>query len=257
VVVTATQEKNSAAHRAGRLRLFTLACVALLPSFLKRPVYRLFFDYKIGRRVHIGLTLLDARHCVLRDDVRIGHCNLILSVGELEAGDHARIGHFNVLRGGDRIELGRYSEIIRFNVINSIVEPELDPKSLASADPCFLLDAGSIVVSGHKIDFTDRVEIGRRTILGGRNSSIWTHNRQSTKPVRIGSLVYMASEIRISPGGEIPSRSIVGIGSVIVGRLEGGNYLFAGVPAKPVRPLDEKDISLIEYRTRADLPENL
>jgi acetyltransferase-like isoleucine patch superfamily enzyme len=257
VAIAAIQKKSSTAHRSGRLRLFILACVALLPSFLKRPAYRLFFGYKIGKRVHIGLTLLDARHCVLQDDVRIGHCNLILSVSELEAGDHARIGHFNILRGGDRIELGRYSEIIRFNVINSIIDPELDPKSLTSADPRFLLGAGSIVVSGHRVDFTDRVEIGRRTILGGRNSSIWTHNRQSTEPVRIGSLAYVGSEIRISPGGEIPSRAIVGIGSVIVGRLEGADCLFAGVPAKPVRQLDEKDISLIEYKTRADLPENL
>jgi hypothetical protein len=47
-------------------------------------------------------------------------------------------------------------------------------------DPVFLLGDGSIVTTGHKIDFTDRVEIGRRVILGGRNSSLWTHNRQRT-----------------------------------------------------------------------------
>jgi acetyltransferase-like isoleucine patch superfamily enzyme len=257
VATAAIQKKSSAARRSGRLRLFTLACVALLPCFLKKPVYRWFFGYKIGKRVSIGLTLLDARHCVLRDDVRIGHGNLILAVNELEAGDHARIGYGNILRGGDRIELGRYSEIIRFNVINSIIDPELDPNSFAAAEPCFLLGAGSIVVSGHRIDFTDRVEIGKRTILGGRNSSLWTHNRQSTSPIRIGSLTYIGSEIRISPGGKIPSRSIVGIGSVIVGRLEGEGCLFAGVPATPVRSLEEKDFAVLEYKTRADLPEDL
>jgi acetyltransferase-like isoleucine patch superfamily enzyme len=254
---TAVQKKLQPAHRPGRFRLVCLACVALLPSFLKRPIYRLCFGYKIGKRVRIGLSLLDARICVLQDDVTVGHLNLILGVGELHAGDHVRIGHCNILRGGDRIELGRYSEIVRFNVVNSIVEPELDPNSMLSADPRFLLGAGSVVVAGHKIDFTDRVEIGKRTILGGRNSSIWTHNRQRTQPVRIGSFAYIGSEIRISPGGAIPSRCIVGIGSVIVGQLERENQLFAGVPAKAIKPLDEQDVFLIEYKTRADLPENL
>src|SRR5437660_8831530 len=51
-----------------------------------------------------------------------------------------------------------------------------------------LFRSGSVVTAGHKIDFTDRVTIGRRTIIGGRNSSLWTHNRQRTLPVEIGEL---------------------------------------------------------------------
>jgi acetyltransferase-like isoleucine patch superfamily enzyme len=248
-VVAAPPRRRS----TSRARLACLALVALLPSALKRPCYRLFFGYRVGRRVRVGLTLLDARECVIEDDVRIGHLNVFIGVGKLSIGDHARVGHLNIIRGGDEVALGRYSEIIRMNEINSIPDPEV----VNEIDPRFHLGAGSVVTAGHKIDFTDRVEIGRRTILGGRNSSLWTHNRQRTRPVIVGELCYIGSEIRVAPGGVIPSRCIVGIGSVVTGRLEGEGQLIAGVPAKPIKPLGEEERFLIEHRTRADLPDDI
>src|ERR1041384_1787805 len=202
--------------RPSKFRLLMLAVCAVLPSFLKRPIYRLFFGYNVGKRVRIGLSIIDARECAIDEDVRIGHFNVVTRVQKLTIKDHVRIGHLNIIRGGDEVSLGRYCEIIRMNEINSIPDPEVVNK----IDPVFLLGDGSIVTTGHKIDFTDRVEIGRRVILGGRNSSLWTHNRQRTLPITIGSLVYIGSEIRMAPGSSIPARSIVGIGSVITARLE-------------------------------------
>ncbi|MCA1815268.1 MAG: hypothetical protein LC746_02450 [Acidobacteria bacterium] len=241
------------ARRGGKFRLFALALVALLPSFLKRPCYRLFFGYRVGRGVRVGFSIIDARECEIGDETRIGHLNMIVGVGRLEMGDHVRVGHLNVVRGGDEVKIGRYAEIIRLNEINSIP----DPIVVNPVEPVFHLGAGSVVTTGHKIDFTDRVEIGRRTIIGGRNSSLWTHNRQRTRPVRVGELTYVGSEIRVAPGGVIPSRCIVGIGAVVTGRLEGEYQLIAGVPAKPVKPLGEDDRFLVEYKTRPDLPDDL
>lgn len=230
-----------------------LALVALLPSFLKRPCYRIFFRYRIGKRVRIGLSLLDAEGCEIDDDVRIGHLNVIIGVGQLRLGDHVRIGHLNILRGGAEVRLGRYAEIIRLNEINSIPEPDV----VNPVEPRFLLGEGSVITTSHKIDFTDRVEIGRRTILGGRNSSLWTHNRQRTRPIEIGSFTYIGSEIRVAPGGAIPSRCIVGIGAVVTKHLTGENYLIGGVPARPIKELSEEDRFLIEYKTRPDLPDDV
>ena len=230
-----------------------LALVAVLPSFLKRPCYRLFFGYRIGKRVRIGLSIIDAAECSIEDDVRVGHLNVIIGVKNLSIGDHARIGHLNILRGGDEARLGRFSEIMRMNEINSIPEPDV----VNAVEPVFLLGEGSIVTTGHKIDFTDRVEIGRRTILGGRNSSLWTHNRQRTRPIQIGSFTYIGSEIRVAPGGSIPSRCIVGIGSVITGQLTEEYHLIAGVPAKSIKELSAEDAFLIEQKTRPDLPDDV
>ena len=240
-------------RRASKLRLATLAAIALLPGFLKRPLYRGLFGYRIGRRVRLGFSLIDARECEIADDVCVGHLNAIIGVGKLSVGDHANIGHLNVIRGGDEVSIGRYAEILRMNEINSIP----DPLVVNPTDPRFHLGDGAIVTAGHKIDFTDRVSIGRRSILGGRNSSLWTHNRQRTRPIEIGELTYVGSEIRVAPGGVIPSRCIVGIGSVVTGRIEGEYQLIAGVPARPVKPLGEDDRFLVEHKTRPDLPDDL
>jgi acetyltransferase-like isoleucine patch superfamily enzyme len=234
-------------------RLAVLALMALLPSFLKRPLYRLLFNYSVGKRVRIGLSIIDAPRCMIDDDVQIGHFNILIGLKKLSIGDHVRIGHLNVIRGGDEVRLGRYSEIIRMNEINSIPDPDV----VNTIDPRFILGEGSIITTGHKIDFTDLVDIGRRAILGGRNSSLWTHNRQRTRPIKIGSFAYLGSEIRIAPGGAVPSRCIVGIGSVITSELTEVEYLIAGVPAKAIKPLDENDKFLIERKTRPDLPDDL
>ncbi len=239
--------------RRRKFRLFALALVALLPSALKRPSYRIFFGYKIGKRVRVGVSIIDARDCRIDDDVQIGHLNVVIGLEKLTIGDHTRIGHLNIIRGGDEVSLGRYSEINRLNEINSIPEPDV----VNITDPRFLLGAGSIITTGHKIDFTDRVEIGRRTILGGRNSSLWTHNRQRTRPIVIGEFAYLGSEIRIAPGGALPSRCVVGIGSVITSKVTEEEYLIAGVPAKPVKRLNEDDKFLIERKTRPDLPDDI
>lgn len=230
-----------------------LALVALLPSFLKRPCYRLFYGYRIGKRVHIGVSIIDAQECEIADDVLIGHLNLVLGVKKISIGDHTKIGHLNIIRGGDEVRLGRYSEIMRTNQINSIPDPDV----VNPTDPRFSLGDGSIVTTGHKIDFTDRVEIGRRSIIGGRNSSLWTHNRQRTRPIAIGSFTYVGSEIRMAPGSTLPSRCIVGIGAVVTGQLTEEEQLIAGVPAKALKGLSEEDRFLIERRTRPDLPDDV
>lgn len=230
-----------------------LALVALLPSFLKRPCYRLFYGYRIGKRVRIGMSIIDAQECEIADDVLIGHLNLVLGVKKISIGDHTKIGHLNIIRGGDEVRLGRYSEIMRTNQINSIPDPDV----VNPTDPRFSLGDGSIVTTGHKIDFTDRVEIGRRSIIGGRNSSLWTHNRQRTRPIAIGSFTYVGSEIRMAPGSTLPSRCIVGIGAVVTGQLTEEEQLIAGVPAKALKGLSEEDRFLIERRTRPDLPDDV
>jgi acetyltransferase-like isoleucine patch superfamily enzyme len=240
-------------QRTSRSRLLVLALFALLPSFLKRPFYRWFFGYRIGKRVRIGVSIIDARECEIADDVQIGHLNVITRVQKLAVKDHVRIGHLNIIRGGDEVSLGRYSEIIRMNEINSIPDPDVVNK----IDPRFVLGDGSIVTTGHKIDFTDRVEIGKRVILGGRNSSLWTHNRQRTMPITIGPLVYIGSEIRMAPGSAIPARCIVGIGSVITAPLTEEGKLIAGVPAKTLKELSSEDQFLIERKTRTDLPDDV
>ncbi len=236
-----------------KLKLLLLLIVAFFPNFLKRPFYRLFFGYKIGKNVRLGFSILDAEDCSIGDNVRVGHLNALFGIKRLSIGEHTRIGHLNIIRGGDEVNIGRYCEIIRLNEINSIP----DPVVANEVDPRFILGDGSVITASHKIDFTDKVEFGKRVILGGRNSSLWTHNRQQTKQITIGDCSYLGSEIRIAPGGAIPPKCIVGIGSVITGKFDTEYQLIAGVPAKIIKPLDEDGRFLTDYKTRPDLPDDI
>jgi acetyltransferase-like isoleucine patch superfamily enzyme len=236
-----------------RLRLLGLGLTALLPGPLKRSVYRRVFGFEVGRKVRIGLSLIDAQSCRLGDAVRIGHGNLFLDLADLTIGEHANVGHLNIVRGGLSVRLGRYSEIIRLNVINAIPENDCldDPR------PCFTLGDASVITAGHRLDFTDTIEIGRHSMIGGRASSFWTHNRQRTKPIRIGDHVLVASECRVGPGVEVPPFCIIGLGSVVIGGLTEPHSFVSGFPARAVRHLTEEDEVLVTYRTRGDLPPDL
>src|SRR5690348_14759580 len=109
---------------AGKLRLATLAFVAILPSPVARTCYRWFFGYKIGKRVRLGFSIIDAIECTIDDDVSIGHLNVFTGIEKLFIGDHTRIGVLNIFRGGKEISIGRYCDILRLNEINSIPEPD-------------------------------------------------------------------------------------------------------------------------------------
>lgn len=238
--------------RTSRPRLAVLAVVALLPMPLKRLAYRLQ-GFQVARTARVGCSIVDALSCSLAEGVVIGHGNAIVGVRRLEMGDHAHIGHLNIVRGGDEVRLERWSQILRLNVINAIPEPIMT----TVASPAFRLGPGAIVTAGHKIDFTDRVDIGRRAIIGGRGSSLWTHNRQQTGPLTVGDQAYLGSDCRVAPGASVPARAVVGMGAVVVGRLQQTEWLYGGVPARPLKALDESDLVLVDRPTREDMPDDV
>jgi len=227
-----------------------LILLAVLPMVISRQLYRWFFGYQIGQRARLGMVLLDCRSLSIGDGTRIGHGTLFWRCGDVSLGEEVRIGPLNLFRGGDSIAIGDYATILRLNVINAIPDHDLvnDPESV------FELGDGSVLTAEHRVDFTDRVSIGSRTILGGRNSSIWTHNRRRGAPVKIGDTCYLGSEIRIAPGAEVPDRCIVGLGAVVTGALATPETLYGGVPAAPIRPLTSEDLAFLSDRTRSDLP---
>ena len=236
-----------------RARLAALAAVAVLPQGAKQWVLRALFGYRIGRGVRIGVSVIDAGLCEIGDGTVIGHGNLVIGVGRFVLGDHVRIGHLNLFRGGDEITIGRYAELLRRNELNSIPQPDVVTKT----DPRLVIGPGAVITDGHRLDFTDRIEIGRRAVIGGRASSLWTHNRQRTAPIRVGELAYVGSEVRMAPGSAIPDHSVVGMGSVVTEAIGDGITLIAGVPARVVKPLSEDDLFLVERKTRNDLPDDV
>ncbi len=235
-----------------RLRAVAHAALAFLPNAVKVPIYRRVFGFDIAPGARIGLSMLDVDHLVMGPRASIGHGNLLLRTKEVRLDDGAQIGFCNLLRGGDEIKLGRFSTVLRFNVLNSI--PDND--CTTPTDPRLLLDHGAYIVSGHRLDFTDRITLGKNVIVAGRNSSLWTHNRQETRPIEIADFCYVGSEVRVAPGAKLGPMSILAMGSVLSGTSDGGQVL-GGVPAKPIRDLTEADRQSLARKSRDDIPKDL
>lgn len=229
--------------------------VSLLPSWLKRPVYRWCYRYEVGAGVHIGFAsvIVDVRRCRIGDDTKIGAFNLFASIEELNIGEHVSIGHFNVFRGGTQVVLEPYVTVLRGNVFNSGQRNDF----VTPRRPVLELGTGTFISTGHWIDFTDRVSFGSQCILGGRGSSLWTHNRQRTRPIRFGSQCYLGSEIRVAPGVEVAAQCIVSLGSVLTGEFLEPRMMIAGNPATAVRELSDHDLYHVTHKTRDDLPDEL
>jgi acetyltransferase-like isoleucine patch superfamily enzyme len=226
--------------------------LALAPQAVKVPVYRRLFGFRIAKDARIGVSLLDVDALELGPGARIGHGNVLTGTRAVRVGAGGQIGYCNVLRGGDAIELGRFSTVYRFNVINSI--PDNDCQG--PTDPRLVLGEGAYVVSGHRLDFTDRIRLGRNVIVAGRNSSLWTHNRQATAPIDIGDFCYLGSEVRLAPGASLGAVSILGMGAVLAGAGDGGKVL-GGVPARPLRDVTDDDRQILHKKSRKDIPEDI
>lgn len=224
----------------------------LLPGPIKRPLYRILLGARFGAGVRLGWILLDCNDVELGEGTCIGHFNVVTRVASLRTGSHVRIGMFNIIRGGTRVDLGDYSQVTRLNVLNAIPDHDCttEPESVLQ------VGAGTVITSGHRIDFTDRVTLGKNVIVGGRSSSLWTHNRQETAPIAIGDYCYLGSEVRLAPGAKLPGECILGMGAVLAGEIKEPRSLVAGVPAKVVRPLEEKDLARIRRKTHPDMPDD-
>lgn len=232
-----------------KVKLLCALLICFLPSFLKILIYRHVFGYKIGSGCRIGCSLIMVRSLEMADNVRIGHFNIIVEVVAMSMGEHSMIGHFNIIRGGDEVRIGAKAQIFRFNEINSIVNPIITNV----ADPRLIIGEGTVITAMHKIDFTDNITFGRNVVFAGRNSCLWTHNRQQTKPITIGDNCYVGSGVQMVPGSALPAFCVIGVASVITKKLVGDYNLIAGIPAKVVKPLDKEGRVLVTYSTRPDL----
>lgn len=220
-----------------------------LPSFMKVFLYRHVARYRIGRNVRIGFSILSAERCEIGEGTTIGHLNVLMRTKHLALGKNVQVGHFNLILGGAEITLGDGVMIARFNEINSI----LNPLTSNPTDPRLIVGAKAVITASHKIDFCDRVEIGESVVLAGRNSNIWTHNRQQTRPVKIGRNCYVGANVQFAPGAEVGSYCIIALGSVVTKPIEADWMLIAGMPAKPLKELDDDSRSFVTFSTRPEL----
>lgn len=209
----------------GRIRSGMLLVVGLLPcGWLKRTALRRLFGWEVDESAWIGISIFtNVRHA------RIG--------------PGARIGHFNVFRNLLYLELGEEAAIGRWNCITAAKEF----LEVRQTEGCGRLVVGhhAAITLRHYVDCPGGIEVGAFTTIAGVRSTILTHqidirsNYSIILPVKIGDYCYVGSDVRIVPGSSIPDRCVIAMGSVVAGKLAESNTLYGGVPARPLKSVDE------------------
>lgn len=197
------------------MRMLLLFIPVVMPGPLKRVWYRRIFGWKIGRRVRIGLSYLDASDVDIGDDVRIGHFNLVRAVTRFVVGRQTTIKNFNQFSGGREIGSGW-------------------TRTLVFGERIY-------VTSRHFFDVAGELRIGDETIIAGRDSQFWTHTIQpncnglelTPRILQVGQRCYIGARVTLLYCS-IPDEFLVGAGSVVTKSFHhlSGRVLIAGNPAK-------------------------
>jgi acetyltransferase-like isoleucine patch superfamily enzyme len=203
----------------GRMRLAIAAAIALVPFGAARiALYRRLLGYDIAAGCRIGmLNLIACRSLRLGPGSVIGRGNLVKGDFDLVAGARLFIGNLNVLtcpwRLADRDPARGYGTRIAFG------------------DDCLVNDR-------HYLDGHGRITVGDGSWIAGRDSQLYTHGiGVDDRDIAIGRGCFIGSAARFAPGSGVGDRIVVGIGSVVVERIEAEAALVAGFPARAVRDI--------------------
>ncbi|MGO8759778.1 MAG: acyltransferase [Terracidiphilus sp.] len=218
-----------------KLALAAVVCAAPLPWRLRRFVLQALCGYAIDRTAHISRFAL-------------------VLPSRLEMGPGSMIGPLTVCKGLEMLRLeecaliGPFNWITAFPIGTKSRHFELDPERKAQ----LILGRHAAITNRHIVDCTDEVTIGAFSTLAGFRSQILTHSvdlresRQRSKPVRIGHHSFVGTGCVLVGGSVLPDCSVLGAQSVLASRLEAPGYVYAGNPARAIKPIEPDE----EYFTR-------
>ena len=159
---------------------------------------------------------------------------------------HSQIGAFTVCKGLRCLELKESAAIGRGNWISGFPAKKREHFShQTDRRPELIVGEHAAITSRHLIDCTNKVCIGAFSTLAGFRSQILTHsidlqsNRQSSEPITIGEYTFIGTDCVLLGGSSLPSHSVLGAKSLLNKRFSDSYWLYAGSPARPVKPLAE------------------
>jgi acetyltransferase-like isoleucine patch superfamily enzyme len=205
----------------GRLRLAVAALIALVPlGRLRIALYRRLLGYRIGPGCRIGMfNLLACRSLTLGANSLIGRGNLLKGDFDFVAGPRLFMGNRNTVTCpwdlAARLPSRGYATRVEFG-------------------------ADCLVNDRHYLDGHGRITVGDGSWIAGRDSQLYTHGAGAgDRDIRIGRGCFIGSAARFAPGSGVADRTVVGMGSVVTGRIATEAALVAGFPARAVRDISE------------------
>lgn len=193
-----------------------------IPWTIRRKLLSVFFGFQLDPSSRIGLSII------------VGN--------QIRLDSNARIGHFNVIRNTRQLHMEEGSRIGQWNWISA--SPEFHQAFPNSNYGNCRIQKNAAITSRHYIDCSGGFDLGRFSIIAGVRTTVLSHqidlssSVQKGLPVSIGNYVFVGSNSKITPGSRISDQSVIAMGSVVVGSLDPGGHLWAGVPARPMRKVE-------------------
>lgn len=208
------------------IRLLVYLLTLALPWSIRRRVLSAALGYSIHPSSRIGFALVVPKHLVMEANSRICTLTVCKGLDRIHLKEHAIIGRGNWITGIPASSGRFYSH-------------QKDRRSE------LLLGEHSCITNRHIIDCTNSVEIGAFSSFGGFRSQILTHSadlttcRQSSAAVRIGEYCLIGTGCVVLSGSSLPDHSVLGAASLLNKQYSEAFWLYAGVPARPVKALSK------------------
>jgi len=208
--------------------MLTKFIIMLLPWKLKRFLLNKLFGFELNKDAHIGISWIYPSHLKMSAGSKIGHLNVAIHLDEMDMNEYATISKQNWITGFTtkvnsvhfNHQKGRHSKLT--------------------------MRASSAITAKHHIDCTSEIVIGEYSTVAGYQSQLLTHsinildNIQDSAPIYIGDYCFIGTNVTILGGTRLPSKSVLGAKSLLNKSFVEEWSLYAGVPARYVKPLDKQ-----------------
>ncbi|PZV08434.1 MAG: hypothetical protein DCF22_20240 [Leptolyngbya sp.] len=190
--------------------------ISYLPlNGLRCLLYKLLFGYSIkNSKIGIGTILVIAE--VTIEGATIGRSNVFTGPMSLVIKNGASIGKNNLFVCNDWTIREEFKD--------------------NHYDRCLILAENTLIADAHFFDVAGKLSLGKGTWVAGRDSQFWTHGAGiRDRNIHIGEHCYIGNAARFAPGSELGDNVLVGMGSVVTGKLATSNAMIGGVPARLIK----------------------
>ena len=216
------------------LRFFVTIASMPLPWSSRRWVLGRVCGYQLHAKSRIGLSWVAPAGLVLEEGASIGHFTVCKGLDLVHLKEHASLGHLNWVTGFPASS------------------PSILFRHQADRRSEFVMGRHSAVTQRHLIDCTDSVTIGDFSVVAGYRSQIVSHSvdlqysRQGAGPVVIGAYCFVGTDSVVLGDSRLPDFSVLGAKSLLHKVHTEPYHLYAGVPARPIKRLQQSS----KYFTR-------
>jgi len=229
--------------KKNRIPVLHIITIGLLPSFLKKMVYRLK-GYKIASDVNLSIG------CVV-----IGK--------DVEIGKKSSIGFFTIVRA-NRIKIGRFVKIGAMTAIDTElfsidddarINEQVYIGGMKTPESALIMGKRTIIMQASYINPTKPIIIGDDSGIGG-HCLLFTHGSWNSAlegypvkfaPITIGKKVWLPWRVFVMPGVTIGDGVVVGADSLLNKDIP-AHALVVGSPAKIIKENFPSPLSETEHQ---------